>query len=217
MERSESRSCDGVRFMRVRKVVTLAGLAARLNCSRRTIQRRLAEWRALSSYNRNGSYYTLPDIPKFDAHGLWRYRGVFFSRSGSLPETFVQLVADSRAGLTASEAGELLGLRPSSFLWSLREHQALRREKHLGRYVYLSSAPARCQEQRQQRLRRGASRLPTDSEAVAVLIEKVKHPSLNDEELSRRLEKQNVIIGPEIIRDFFARHNLTLKKTPHSV
>jgi len=218
MERSESRSCDEAKFMRIRKVVTLAELALHLNCSRRTVQRRLADWQAMSSYNRNGSYYTLPDIPKFDAHGLWRYRGVFFSRFGSLPETFVQLVAQSSAGLTASEAGELLGLRPSSFLWSLREHQALRRQKYLGHYVYLSSAPGRYQEQRQQRwLMRGAARLPTDSEAVAILIEKVKHPSLSDEELSRRLEKQKVFVESEIIHDFFVRHNLAVKKTPRSV
>lgn len=219
MERSESRSCDEAKFMRIRKVVTLAELALHLNCSRRTVQRRLADWQAMSSYNRNGSYYTLPDIPKFDAHGLWRYQGVFFSRFGSLPETFVQLVAQSSAGLTASEAGELLGLRPSSFLWSLREHQALRREKHLGRYVYLSSAPARYQEQRQQRrlMRGGTARLPTDSEAVAILIEKVKQPSLSDEELSRRLEKQKVFVESEIIHDFFVRHNLAVKKTPRSV
>ena len=218
MERSESRSCDETKFMRTRKVVTLAELALHLNCSRRTVQRRLADWQAVSSYNRNGSYYTLPDIPTFDAHGLWRYRGVFFSRFGSLPETFVQLVAQSSAGLTASEAGELLGLRPSSFLWSLRKHQALRREKHLGRYVYLSSAPARSQEQRRQReLMRTAARLPTDSEAVAILIEKVKQPTLSDDELSRRLEKQKVFVDSEIIHDFFVRHNLAVKKTPHSV
>jgi len=218
MERSESRSCDETKFMRIRKVVTLAELALHLNCSRRTVQRRLADWQAVGSYNRNGSYYTLPDIPTFDAHGLWRYRGVFFSRFGSLPETFVQLVAQSSAGLTASEAGELLGLRPSSFLWSLRKHQALRREKHLGRYVYLSSAPARSQEQRRQRERmRTAARLPTDSEAVAILIEKVKQPTLSDDELSRRLEKQKVFVDSEIIHDFFVRHNLAVKKTPHSV
>ncbi len=218
MERSESRSCDETKFMRTRKVVTLAELALHLNCSRRTVQRRLADWQAVSSYNRNGSYYTLPDIPTFDAHGLWRYRGVFFSRFGSLSETFVQLVAQSSAGLTASEAGELLGLRPSSFLWSLRKHQALRREKHLGRYVYLSSAPARSQEQRRQRERmRTAARLPTDSEAVAILIEKVKQPTLSDDELSRRLEKQKVFVDSEIIHDFFVRHNLAVKKTPHSV
>jgi len=209
---------DESRFLRTKKIVTLAELALHLNCSRRTVQRRLADWRALRSYNRNGSYYTLPDIPKFDANGLWRYRGVFFSKFGSLPETFAEVVAHSSAGLTASEAGELLGLRPSSFLWSLREHPALKREKHRGRYLYLSSDPARCHAQRRQRQRMGAAaRLPTDSEALAILIEKIKQPSLSDDELSRRLQKQKVFVESQLIHDFFVRHNLAVKKTPRLV
>jgi hypothetical protein len=204
-------------FLRIKKIVTLAELALHFGCSRRTVQRRLADWQAINSYNRNGRYYTLPDIPKFDASGLWRYRGVFFSKFGSLPETFVQLVAHSSAGLTAAEAGELLGVRPSSFLWSLREHSALRREKHQGRYVYLCSDPARYQNQRQQRsLMRGALRSPADSEAVAILIEKIKRPGLSDDELSRRLKKQKVFVDPDIIHDLFVRHNLEVKKTPRS-
>lgn len=218
MASTASRKREEARFVRIKKVVTLAELMLNLNCSRRTAQRRLAQWEVISSYNQNGRFYTLPDIPKFDANGLWRYRGVFFSKFGSLPETFVELVARSPAGLAASEAGELLGLRPSSFLWSLREHPALRREKHRGRYLYLSSDPDRSRAQRQQRdLMRGAARLPTDSEAVAILIEKIKHPSLSDEELSRRLEKQKVFIETGILHDFFLRHNLAVKKTPRSV
>lgn len=218
MARNGSRPCDEVKFPRTKKVATLAELTLHLNCSRRTVQRRLADWQAIRSYNRNGSCYTLPDIPKFDANGLWRYQGVSFSKFGPLPETFAQVVARSSAGLTASEAGDLLGLRSSSFLWSVREHQALRREKHLGRYVYLSSDPTRYHEQRQQRhLMRGGLRLPTDSEAVAILIEKVRHPSLSDEELSRCLKKQKVFLEKEIIHDFFAHHNLAVKKTPRSI
>ena len=101
---------EGLKFLRSKKVVTLAELALHLHCSSRTVQRRLANWQAINSYNRNGAYYTLPDIPKFDAHGLWRYRQAFFSRFGNLPETFVQLAPNSQAGLTAAEAGDLLGV-----------------------------------------------------------------------------------------------------------
>ena len=218
MARNQSTQEKGPGFLRIKKVVTLAELALHFDCSGRTVQRRLADWQAINSYNRNGSYYTLADIPKFDASGLWRYRGVFFSKFGSLPETFVQLVARSSAGLTAAEAGELLGLRPSSFLWSLREHPALRREKHQGRYIYLCSDPARYQDQKQQRgLMRGTLRAATDSEAVSILIEKIKRPSLSDDELSRRLKKQKVFVEPEMIHDLFVRHNLAVKKTPPSV
>lgn len=218
MSRNESRPCAEAKFQRSKKVVTLAELMLSLNCSRRTAQRRLAEWQAISSYNRNGSYYTLPDIPQFDAHGLWHYRGVLFSRFGNLAETFVGLVTQSFAGLTTSEADALLGVRTNSFLWSLRKHQALRREKYQGRYVYLSAVPDRYLEQiEQRRLMRGIARLPTNSEAVIILVEKIKQPNLSNEELSRQLEKHKVFVEPEIIYDFFLRHDLAEKKTPRSV
>ena len=218
MTRKQSRPYGEKKWVRSRRIVTLGELALHLSCSQRTARRRLADWGAIRSYNRNGSHYTLPDIPKFDANGLWRYRGVFFSRFGSLPETFVELVRQSSAGLAASEAGDLLGLRPSSFLWSLRDHPALRKEKLGSYYVYLSSSPERYKQQRQQReLMSAGGRPPADSEAVAILIEKIKRPALGDKELSRRLEKQKVFVAPASIHDFFVRHDLAVKKTPHSV
>jgi hypothetical protein len=203
--------------MRLKKAVTLLELMRQLHCSRRTIQRRLAQWRTLHSYNRNGRYYTLPDIPSFDAHGLWHYRGVFFSRHGNLPETFVELVRNAPAGLTAAEAGELLGLSPSSFLWSLRDHPALKREKYQGRYVYLASESGRyAAQQRQRALVARMIRRPTDAEAIAILVEKIKRPALSDKALSRRLDRQNLRVEPELIGSFFAEHGLPVKKTPHS-
>ena len=218
MEQSRSTQSKGQKLFRIKKVVTLAELVLHLHCSRRTVQRRLADWQAISSYNRNGGCYTLPAIAKFDVNGLWRCRGTFFSRFGNLPATFAQLVTNSQAGLTASEAGDLLGLRPSSFLWSLREHPALKREKHQGRYVYFSSAPARYESQRQQRdLIRKSTRLPADFEVVAILVEKIKCPALSNEALSRRLRKQKLFVEPETIENLFAKHDLTVKKTSRLV
>lgn len=209
---------NGLKFLRIRKVVTLAELALHLHRSPRTVQRRLGDWAAINSYNRNGSCYTLPDIPAFDANGLWQYQGAFFSRFGNLPETFVRLVANSQAGLTAAEAGELLRLRPSSFLWSLREHPALLREKHQGCYVYFSSEPARYASQSHQRHRMSeAARFPADFEAVAILVEAIKHPALSHEALSRRLRKRKVFVEAQTIRALFLRHDLPVKKTPHSI
>jgi len=207
----------GTRFLRLKKIATLGELVLHLHCSARTAQRRLAECKALHSYNHNGRYYTLPQIPRFDRHGLWRYRGVFFSRHGNLPETFVQVVHQSPAGLTAAEAGELLGLRPSSFLWSLRNHPGLKREKHQGLYVYLAGESERCAEQQRQRARTPlAFREPTAPEAVAILVEKIKHPTLTGEALCRRLREEGLCVEPGMIAQLFAQHGLAVKKTPHS-
>jgi hypothetical protein len=203
------------RFLRLRKMATLTELVLHLECSARTVHRRLADCKAIHSYNQNGRYYTLPEIPSFDAHGLWRFRGVFFSRYGNLSETFVHLVHAAPGGLMASEAGKLLGLRPSSFLWSLRDNPALKREKHEGRYVYLASEPAlRTTQQRQRAQRTPSIRPPTEGEAIAILVEKIKHPALSPEALSRRLREQNMRIDPERIGHFFSHHGLEVKKTP---
>lgn len=208
---------NGLKIFRIKKVVTLPELAAHLDCSSRTVQRRLADWQAITSYNQNSSHYTLPDIAEFDADGIWRYRGIFFSRFGNLSETFVQLVGNSQAGLTAAEAGTLLGLRPSSFLWSFRKHPSLRRAKHQGIYVYYSSEDACSKNQEaQRRLMRRKTVLPAAFEAIAILVEKIKSPSLSNEALSKRLRKQRLSITPEMIKNLFTKHDLTVKKTSHS-
>lgn len=218
MAHDRSNQSKGLKFLRIKKVATLAELAIHLHCSSRTVQRRLADWQAITSYNRNGSYYTLPGIAAFDVNGLWQCRGAFFSRFGNLPETFVQLVSNSQAGVTASEAGTLLGLRSSSFLWSLRAHPALKREKHYGLYVYYSSGSTRYKKQKaQRRLLRGKTRQPMDFEAIAILVEKIKCPGLSNEALSQRLRKQKFSIEPAMIENLFIKHELTVKKTSRSV
>ncbi len=218
MPRKHSSQDKGLKFLHLRKAVTMVELVLHLRCSPRTVQRRLAEWRAINSYNQNGRYYSLPDIPKFDSHGLWCYQEAFFSRFGNLPQTVVQLVRNSQVGLTAAELGELLGLRPSSFLWSFRDHPGLKREKHQRHYVYFSSEPGRCAEQRQRRAMISTTkRLPSEFEAVAILVEKIKYPELSVEELSRRLRRKKPRVEPEMIRALFMRHGVGAKKTPHSI
>ena len=105
-----------------KKIVTLDELALSLRCSKRTVQRRLTKLKTIRSYNRNGQYFTLEDIPNFDANGLWHYRGTYFSKFGNLTQTFVQLVRASQAGLTYPQARDLIGLRPSSFHSNFHNH-----------------------------------------------------------------------------------------------
>jgi hypothetical protein len=200
-------------LIRRKKIVTLDELTMSLHYSKRTAQRRLAQLKTIRSYNRNGQYYTLEDIPKFDVNGLWRYREVYFSRFGNLTQTFVQLVQASQAGLTCQEAGELIGLRPSSFIWSVHDHPEIRREKHQGRYVYFSAKSARYTEQFQNRLTLSQiQRLPSEYEAIAILVEKIKHPQWSVEKLANKLKAKNLRIEPQVIENLFLHHGLVTKK-----
>lgn len=56
------------------KIFTLNRLVSILDCSSRTAQAKLKLWKVYTSYNQNGKYYTLPEIPHFDVHGLWRHK-----------------------------------------------------------------------------------------------------------------------------------------------
>ena len=159
---------------RRRKIITLGELAELLHSSIHTARRRLKAWQTHTSYNRNGQYYTLPEVPEFDTHGLWRWRGVFFSQHGNLKETLIELVRRSQAGVDAGEMRSVLGLEPRSFLSAFANHPRLRREKTQGRFVYYSSEPAVYSAQRQRRGELSAKgREPTPFEAVGILVERI--------------------------------------------
>jgi hypothetical protein len=201
-----------------RKIMTLGEVAEFIRRSIHTARRRLKEWQAANSYNHNGRYYTLPDVPEFDGNGLWRWRGVFFSQYGNLKQTVVALVQRSPAGLDAGEIRSLLGLDPRSFLSAFADDPQLRRERTQGRFVYYGADAAVYSAQRERRgMRQATCRQPTPSEAIAILVEKIKHPALTHEALSRHLRKQKVLVEAETIGKFLLRHGLTVKKTPHSI
>lgn len=198
---------------RRKKVITLAELRAELQTSVRTLRRRLKEWGALASFNHNSRYYTLPELPHFDPHGLWFHREIGFSRHGHLPQTIVALVRQSAGGLTAAELGQRLRLDPRSFLWQFHNHPDLQREKYQGRYVYFSVDPTVAT--RQKTVRSAAPvPLPSAEEAIAVLVQAMKQPELNPEQLAAQLHSTYPHLSAPAIVGLFTHHGLTLKKTP---
>jgi hypothetical protein len=205
------------KVFRRRKILTLGEVAELIDSSLHTARRRIKEWRAHTSYNQNGRYYTLPEVPEFDAEGLWRCRGVFFSQHGNLKQSVVELIARSQAGLDAGELGSLLGLDPRSFLSAFAGHPQIKREKTQGRFVYYCAERSVCAAQQQRRDALSTKgRTPTPHEAIAILVEKIKNPSLSNEALSRWLRKQKLRVEPETIGNLFVQHDLVEKKTPPS-
>lgn len=196
-----------------KKVMTIDELTKLMNCSIPTVRRRLKQWHTYTSYNKNGSYYVLEDVAKFNQDGLWQYKGILFSKYGNLRETVIHLVNSSRSGLSGAEIGKLIGLAPRSFLSHFRN--VLPREKIAGRFIYFSPAEEcsiRQKQNRQETIDRSKdTKLPTDAQAIVILVEWIKHPKLSIEELSNRLSKKGHTIKPQIICSFFKYHGL-LKK-----
>ena len=197
-----------------KKVVTIVVLAAWLSCSIATARRRLKAWRAYTSYNQNGRYYTLPEIADFDDNGLWRYQGVFFSKHGNLKRTLAHLVIHSAQGLSGAELGELLGLEPRSFLSHFRDHPEIFRENLMGRWIWFAADPKIREAQKQARLAQAVAkepRMPTDTEAVMILVDLIKHPNSGLEQVARRLKPKGLHIDVDAIGQLLVHHGLEKK------
>ena len=204
-----------LKIFRRRKVLTVSDLASLMQCSLITVRRKLKQWNAYTSYNQNGRYYVLPDVPQFDSNGLWRYRDICFSQYGNLTQTVIHLVKNAPAGFAASEIGELLHIQPRSFLSLFREHPALTRKQFRRHYVYVAADATINRKQIEQRGKMTLhAQRPSDIEAIAILVETIKQPGLNIEKLCTQLKAKKYNITPETVRNLFAYHGLPTKKTP---
>jgi len=200
------------------KVMTIRELIKRMMLSEITVRRRLKKSGALTSYNKNGKYYTLPHIPVFDSCGLWNYKDIRFSRYGNMHQTIIQLVNESRCGLHAGTIGELIGYPPHSLLHKLCTKSLIKREKLHGRYVYFSIENQLYKSQRDKyetmQQQYSEDDMPCTT-AVRLLMEKIKRPKTAPSELARALQKENINISELQVKSFFEKHGLE-KKTPTS-
>jgi len=206
-----------IKRIKQEKVITVDELALLFDGSKRTARRRLKFWKAHTSYNLNGRYYTLPYIPTFNELGLWVYRGIRFSKYGNLKQTIICLVNHSDAGLDAAELADLLGIYVRSFLVYLRDAKDLKREKIQGRFIYFSAEEQIYAKQKDKRIFNTRTiHLPSDKEVIAILVTAIKYPHLSITELSLNLKEQKYHISSQMISDLFAYHGLALKKMPDS-
>jgi hypothetical protein len=200
------------------KIFTIGELTVLLKCSIPNARLKLRQWQTYTSYNQNGRYYTLPQVPRFDQHGLWRYENAAFSEHGNLKQTIVHLVASAPAGLTGKQLGDLLGLSPQSFLHHFRNCPGTRRQKHDGVYVYFAEDPS--VYEKQVRERHTIVSLPSvvtisDAEAVMILVAIIKHHGITAEQILALPEIKKSKMRPKAIQGFLAYHGLE-KKIPDS-
>lgn len=198
------------------KVLTLSQVSKTQDCSIRTVQRQFAELAVLRSYNKNSRYYTLPEIPKFNVHGIWCYRDILFSKFGDLRQTVKHMILASEDGLSGNEIGDIVNLLPRSFMHHFREMEGVFREKHGGVYIYFSNDPTIYARQVIKRVQADDVKRISDAIAIKILVGYIKHPELSEEELSSILRReQSVDIFPSMITNLLSFHDL-LKKTPDS-
>ena len=197
-----------------RKILTIDELTELLCCSTITSRRRLKKWRALTSYNQNNRYYTLPSIPAFNKKGLWHYRGVFFSKHGTCKQTVIHFVHISEKGLSNTELASVLGENPNSLLAHFREIPGIRKERHGRDIVYFSSDEHLYKRQQHNRFppKPSAVDLPPDTQAILILVELIHHPKLSIDELAAQLQHKGNAIDADSIAAVFRQYRIDKKK-----
>ena len=139
MRTEHYRARDLTTLLRKQKIATMTELKDVLGSAADiTIFRKLAELSYQTSYSHRGRYYTLADIPQYDAWGLWSYRSVWFSRRGTLLATAEALVQEADAGFFVAELEGVLNVEVKGALLRLVRQQKLARASFAGRYLYCS-------------------------------------------------------------------------------
>ncbi len=202
-------------ILKKEKVYTLSRLVSLLGCSSRAAQTRLQQWRTYTSYNQNGKYYTMPDIPQFNVHGLWHYKGKYFSKYGNLKKTVIQLICASEGGLSGEQIGKLIGLPQQSFLHHFREVVGVRRSKQEGVFIYYSEKPVQYHQQIKKRQATAFFSIKplADTQAITILVALIKYQNITIEDILSLPEVKASNFSSKTIQRFLEYHDLQ-KKTP---
>ena len=196
------------------KIFKIGELASKLNCSVSNARLKLKNWQAFTSYNQNGRFYTLPQVPVFNRDGLWRYNDIAFSRHGNLKKTIIHLISVSSAGLSGKQLGELLSLMPQSFMHHFSKCPGIRREKHDGVFVYFADEPKiyeRQKLQRQMNIYQPALATILDTEAVMILVAIIRHHCISSDEILALPEIKKSKLTSLAIQGFMTHHGLEKK------
>jgi hypothetical protein len=167
---------DLARLLRRRTIATMAELKQTLGTTAdATVFRKLAELDYRTSYSHRGRYYTLDELCRFDALGLWSFRQVWFSAFGTLLATAEALVAAAEAGYTAAELDALTHVDCKQALAQLAGQGRLARQRLAGRYVYLAAdAAVRRRQLAARHMAEAAPRAVALGAGVAILPDELK-------------------------------------------
>ena len=208
---------DVLEAFRAPRILTLEELCRRLHSSRSTVLRRLNEHGYHSSYNHAGKFLTIDEVAAFDSRGLWLWKTARFCKHGNLKNTVDFFVKESKWGMTQEELASLLAVRSHNTLLQLVEENRIRRERLGPAFVYFS----RKASIRREQVRRRKSLLvepqkprPSSQQIVAVLLELIKDPAAQRQQIGLRCQRSGVSILREQVDAIFEKYELDKKRAP---
>ncbi len=138
-------------------------------------------------------------------------KGVFLTVGHLDKQTVWHVVRNSSAGLDSSEIGRLVGLLPRSFMAQLRKIQGLRQDKYEKRFVYYSDEEhTYCIQRslRSEESKKMPKKLPSDAEAIFILVDRIKHSGPSVEQCAQRLRKKGKSVSIVDVQNLLAYHDI---------
>lgn len=207
-EKPEEKLC---KIFNEKKCNTMDGIDKLLDYSIISIRRFLKKIGYYSSFTHNSKWYTLRSIPDFNRKGIWFHQDIGFSKHGNLTQTILYFINESGQGITAKELFENLAIPCHAILNLMYKRKQVDRSKASRGFFYLSIDPKKRQKQLSKRIA-----LPSDSEAVMILVELMRHPAYSLDEIVSSLLEKNVACGVDAIERLLSHHGLE-KKTQKSL
>ena len=190
--------------------------------SRMSVFRRLKLIGYITSFTDAGRYYTLQEIPVFDSWGIWFYKGIGFSRAGTLKATIIEIVRSSSAGKTPKELLHLLKIRiPNTLhnaLHGLVKSNHLCRHRMEGLSLYINTQQDGAQKQikaRCQKIQRRSQFVPLSTETtISVLVEALKADKVmvSPSMIVARLSARGLTVTVEQVNLIFSQYGIQAGK-----
>ena len=210
------------------KVIKIKQLIEELNCSAWTLFNKLKVCGYHTSYNFNGQYITLKEIPVFDENGIWKYRQARFSKWTNVEESISHIVNKSPKGLTPNEITEILQIRTHNQLLKCRKKGLVVSRRYGRNQVYFSADKSISKLQIEKRKKylqnniKGATSAIIPQESKSFDLDKVHFgflaqlilgDALTAEDIYQVLDGMGKSFEQKDIKELIIRHNIDLKKT----
>lgn len=188
-------------------------------CSLRTIRRKIKVTGLMCSYNKNSTFYTVPNLTKFNRYGIWHHDTASFSKWGNLYKTIVQIIDRSEMGFTSGELKSVLKIRVYDPLRILYQKNQIEKIEIQSQNVYFSTKAAIKQNQISKRelyVKQDSFELPEAEIIIAILVEIISNKLPTPRKIYNRLLKKGTTIGLVDIENVIDYYELKKKLSTKS-
>lgn len=202
-------------------VMDIDDLMKQTSSSRITVFRNLKEIGYTTSYNRNGKYYTLLEIAKFNESGIFDHKGILFFMDGGIQELVIKEIDSSEKGYTAEELSNKIRTRVSNQLHQFVRKNLLIRKKYADFYVYYSIDDTTQQKQisnREKELKIPSTKedfeISSEKKTIRILLKIIQNPNTQPHEIGNILCQEGLKISDSFIQNIFEKYDIQKKGSP---